>query len=527
MFLAKFLRTLATVALVALAAVGTDYLINIVILERPEVFTPWMTMAIVAVVGGPLLYFMHSQRLNLKVAKLDLSHSLKAQRQTAEEAEQRRREAEQALARLREQESLYRILATSLTDAISMWWSDGRRRYNSPAIERLTGYTPAEFLVAPNLLGVTEADGAKAMAAVRSLKSPADSSTLEYQFLRKDGEPIWIESTYSLVPAEDGGGFIATSRDITERKRLAGELAKAAEDAQAAAAAKADFLANMTHELRTPLTAIIGFSGLLRQSTALSETDSRQVRLIHEASNTLLGVINDVLDFSRLEAGMELEAEPFRPCDMARSAAALIESQAQAKGLPVLIEFGPGLQPLLGDAARMSQVLLNFLSNAVKFTSEGQIVISVAQTPTAVGQRLRMAVRDSGIGLPDDMHEAVFERFIQADAGVALWRDGPGPGHLQAHHRGHGRTHRRGERAGARLDLLVRGGTAGHRGGGQRPARGARARETGAAGAAAAGRGQCGQPRTDRRAAGPLRGGRGDGRRWRGGGGRLQGRQGL
>ncbi|MDG2528728.1 hybrid sensor histidine kinase/response regulator [Caulobacter endophyticus] len=428
MFLAKFLRTLATVALVALAAVGADYLINIVLLSRPEVFTPGMTMAIVAIVGTPLLYVMHSQRLDLKIAKLDLSHSLKVQRQTAEEAERRRLEAERALGRLREQESLYRILANNLTDALLMWWSDGRRRYNSPAIEQLTGYTPAEFLVAPNLLGVSEEDGAKALAAVRSLKGPADSRTLEYQFRRKDGQLIWIESTYSMVPQEEGGGFIATSRDITERKRLAEELARVAAEARAAAAAKADFLANMTHELRTPLTAIIGFSGLLRQSSALSEADARQVRLVHEASNTLLGVINDVLDFSRLEAGMEFDAEPFRPCDMARSAAALIESQAQAKGLPVLIEFGPGLAPLLGDAARLNQVLLNFLSNAVKFTSEGQIVISVSQASSSVGQRLRMSVRDSGIGLPDDMHEAVFERFIQADAGVSRRFGGTGLG---------------------------------------------------------------------------------------------------
>ncbi|KSB89030.1 hypothetical protein AS593_09795 [Caulobacter vibrioides] len=428
MFLAKFVRTVATVVLAALMAVTTDYCVNILILKRAEVFTPWMTMTIVVIVGGPLFYFLHSQRLNLRAAKLDLSHSLKIQRQTAEEAERRRREAEQTLSRLREHESLYRILANNLTDALSMWWPDGRRRYNSPAIERLTGYTPAEFLVAPNLLGVSDEDGAKAVAAIRTLQTPSDSSTLEYQFLRKDGQAIWIESTYSLVPKEEGGGFIATSRDITERKRLAQELAAAAHEAQAAAAAKADFLANMTHELRTPLTAIIGFSGLLRQSSALAENDARQVRLIHEASNTLLGVINDVLDFSRLEAGLELDAEPFKPCEIARSAAALIESQAQAKGLPVLIEFGPGLKPLLGDAARVNQVLLNFLSNAVKFTSEGQIVISVNQEPSALGQRLRMAVRDSGIGLPDDMHEAVFERFIQADAGVSRRFGGTGLG---------------------------------------------------------------------------------------------------
>ncbi len=428
MFRASILRTLATIAVVALLAVGTDYVVNVVLLARPYIFTPWMTMTIVAIAGGPLVYFLHHQRLNLKAAKRDLYESLRVQRQSAEEAERRRLEAERALARLREQESLYGILANNLTDALSLWNREGRRLYNSPAIERLTGYTPEEFLVAPNLLGVAPEDGAKALAVIRQLKGPTDTGTHEYQFHRKDGAVIWVESTYSLVPAEDGGGFIATSRDVTERKRLAEDLAQAAQEAQSAAAAKADFLANMTHELRTPLTAIIGFSGLLRQSSALSETDARQVRLIHEASNTLLGVINDVLDFSRLEAGLEFDAEPFRPCDMARSAAALIETQAQEKGLPVLVEFGPGLKPLVGDAARLNQVLLNFLSNAVKFTSEGRILISVSQETSAVGQRLRMEVRDTGIGVPGDMHEAVFERFIQADAGVSRRFGGTGLG---------------------------------------------------------------------------------------------------
>ncbi|MFT4254046.1 MAG: ATP-binding protein [Caulobacter sp.] len=428
MFRASILRTLATIAIVAALAVGTDYVVNVLVLSRPYIFTPWMTMTIVAVAGGPLVYFLHSQRLNLKAAKRDLSESLKVQRQSAEEAERRRLESERALARLREQESLYGILANNLTDALSLWDPQGRRLYNSPAIERLTGYTPEEFLAAPNIFGVEEEDGAKAVAAIRQLEGPTDSRTLEYRFRRKDGRTIWVESTYSLVPAEDGGGFIATSRDVTERKRLAEDLAQAAHEAQGAAAAKADFLANMTHELRTPLTAIIGFSGLLRQSLALSDSDARQVRLIHEASNTLLGVINDVLDFSRLEAGLEFDAEPFKPCDIARSAAALIETQAQEKDLPVLVEFGPGLKPLVGDAARLSQVLLNFLSNAVKFTSEGRILIGVSQEASAVGQRLRMEVRDTGIGLPGDMHEAVFERFIQADAGVSRRFGGTGLG---------------------------------------------------------------------------------------------------
>lgn len=425
---AKILRTLVTTAVVAVLALIADYVSNVVVLDRPDLFSPWLTVGIAVAVGGPFVYFLHSQSLDLRAAKRELSASLQIQRAAVQEAERRRIEAEQALARLRQQETLYSVLTNNLTDALSLWSSEGQRLYNSPAIERLTGYPPEEFLRLPNDVGVGPEVHARALTAVHSLLGPSDSRTIEYEFLRKDGSVIWVESTYSHVPLADGGGFIATSRDITERKRLTEELALVAEKAQAAAAAKADFLANMTHELRTPLTAIIGFSGLLRQSSTLDETDARHVRLIHEASNTLLSVINDVLDFSRLDAGLEFDAEPFKPCEIARSAAALVEAQAQAKGISVEVSLQPGLQAVVGDRSRLNQVLLNFLSNAVKFTAEGRIVISVGQAPSAVGVRLRVAVSDTGIGLPADMREAVFERFIQADAGVSRRFGGTGLG---------------------------------------------------------------------------------------------------
>src|SRR5262249_52827448 len=124
------------------------------------------------------------------------------------------------------------------------------------------------------------------------------------------------------------------SRDVTRRKALEAELKDALARAEAAAAVKTDFLANMTHELRTPLTAILGFAGVLKESKALNRRDARQVGLIHDASQTLLGVIGDVLDFSKFEAGaFELDPQPFDPVEMARSALAMVEGQAEAKGL--------------------------------------------------------------------------------------------------------------------------------------------------------------------------------------------------
>ena len=148
---------------------------------------------------------------------------------------------------------------------------------------------------------------------------------------------------------------------------------------EAAAAAKADFLANMTHELRTPLTAILGFSGVLRQSKSLAEQDARHVGLINDASQTLLGVIGDILDFSKLEAGgFELDPEPFDPAATARSATAIVADQAAAKGLTLTVTVDDAMPALVGDAPRLRQVLLNFLSNAVKFTRAGGVELALS-----------------------------------------------------------------------------------------------------------------------------------------------------
>src|SRR3990167_3110544 len=182
------------------------------------------------------------------------------------------------------------------------------------------------------------------------------------------------------------------------------ELKEARRRAEEAAASKSDFLANMTHELRTPLNAIIGFSGVLRNSARLAGDDARHVGLIHDASGSLLELVNSVLDFSKLEAGaVEVEARPFDPAAPARAMAALLSGQAEAKGLTLSVNLEGEFAPLLGDAGRIRQVLLNFVSNAIKFTPDGGVTVTVRQTraPSDCG-RLQIEVSDTGIGLRDD-----------------------------------------------------------------------------------------------------------------------------
>ena len=403
------------------AVMATDYLVNIVLLNAPNAYTPFSTLLIALAVAAPLSYWLTRQRLRLELLRDDLSATLDAKQKAIEEADRRRVEAEKA-------ERLYRLLSDNLTDHVALWSPKGERVYSSPSIQRITGYTLDEFMALPPQAMVGEVDFARVQKLIRGLTPGGAPATADYECTRKDGTLIWLESAYSLLG--DGSGILlVTSRDITERKQLELDIAKALELAETASAAKSDFLANMTHELRTPLTAIIGFAEVLRRSRGLSQTAARQVGHILDASNTLLSVVNDVLDFSRLEAGgLELDPAPFDPAAMASSCAALVEERAVAKGLVIKVKTGKGLRPMNLDGPRLSQVLLNFLSNAVKFTAHGSITVALSQKVEGDAALLRGAVTDTGIGIAPEHLDNIFDRFSQADAAVSRRFGGTGLG---------------------------------------------------------------------------------------------------
>ncbi len=200
-------------------------------------------------------------------------------------------------------------------------------------------------------------------------------------------------------------------------------------EAEAAARAKSDFLANMTHELRTPLTAIVGFAWLLKESDAVNDRDRRRIEAISDASQSLLGVVNDVLDVSKYDQGhVEFEIQPFDPRALGESVVTLLDGQAQAKGLKLSATLVGDGGYLLGDATRLRQILLNFVANAIKFTAHGGVTIRVQQTGTGRLRQLRVAVEDDGIGVPPDMIETIFDRFTQGDTSVTRKYGGTGLG---------------------------------------------------------------------------------------------------
>jgi PAS domain S-box-containing protein len=330
-------------------------------------------------------------------------------------------------------EAQYRVLADNVTDIIGLTSLAGEWRYISPSVESALGYTVDEFRALPHFSYVHPDDQAGLQPKIDQLLVTGGACTVEYRLVRKDGSLTWMETSFTVINDPRTGApleLASLSRDVNHRKAMEQELMQALESAEAGAAAKANFLANMTHELRTPLNAIIGFSGILKTSKDLTAKDGRHAGLISDASSTLLGVVNSVLDFSKLESGVfEFDAQPFHPAGMARSVAMLLEDQAAARGIALDVIAADDIRPLSGDAPRLQQVLLNLLSNAVKFTEHGGVTVRVEQDQASdLGCRLRVSVTDTGIGIASSQLDAVFERFNQADGSVSRRFGGTGLG---------------------------------------------------------------------------------------------------
>ncbi|WP_439476102.1 ATP-binding protein [Brevundimonas sp.] len=340
-------------------------------------------------------------------------------------------EADQAGRRIAESEQRHRLLADRATDIIITYGVNGLVTYVSPSIERVSGHLPQDVLGRPvtDLIHPDDVPGL-AVSFREFVKAPPEWSQrgVTYRGLVKGGGYLWFEARTSIIRDENGRvvEFQDLVRDVTETKRLEEALIEARDRAEAGARAKSEFLANMSHELRTPLTSVIGFSGLLQQSASLPETERRYADRIGTASEALLGVINDILDYSKLEAGaVEMEARAFDPRALTQAVAAMVEGQCEVKGLTLAVVVDPDLPAALtGDEGRLRQVMLNFLANAAKFTAKGCLTLEASWT----GDRLRIAVTDTGIGIPAEKIDTLFERFSQADSSTTRVYGGTGLG---------------------------------------------------------------------------------------------------
>jgi PAS domain S-box-containing protein len=343
-------------------------------------------------------------------------------------------DAEHARQTLAESEARFRLLAEYADDVITINNLAGEFQYVSPAAATVMGYAPEEVIGRSfsDFLHPDDVERVRETFVAYAAAPNNGRCRLTYRGRRKDGSEVWLEARPQVVRDADGRavGFQDVIRDVSETKRLEEALVEARDNAEAGARAKSDFLANMSHELRTPLTAVVGFSSLLKASANLPEQERRYADRIATASETLLGVINDILDYSKLEAeAVDLDPQPFSALAMSEAAISIVEQQCQEKGLTLKLIASPeATELLMGDEQRLRQVLLNFLSNAVKFTASGEIRVRVNLDVEGDARRLRVGVQDSGIGIPQERIASLFERFTQADASTTRNFGGTGLG---------------------------------------------------------------------------------------------------
>ncbi|HYC98395.1 PAS domain S-box protein [Brevundimonas sp.] len=337
-----------------------------------------------------------------------------------------------AMDHLRRSEARYRLLATHMDDVVTRLRPDGRSSYISPAVKSLLGYRPGEMAGRPAQDFVHPDDRLELLKAFRKLSAGLRRCTLQQRALRKDGTSVWVETSFQSVIDEAGATveIIAVIRDISERRHLEEELREARDRAEAASDAKSRFLSNMSHELRTPLTSVIGFSRIL-QARELGPVERQCADRINLAGEILLTVINDILDYSKLEAGaVSLEQRPFDIRTVLKEAGEIILGQIEEKGLWYSQDVAEAVPPtMIGDPGRLRQILLNFLGNAAKFTGRGGVSVTVGATPLPENRtQVRIAVSDTGVGVEPEAAKLLFERFVQADQSTSRRFGGTGLG---------------------------------------------------------------------------------------------------
>lgn len=337
--------------------------------------------------------------------------------------------AEQAL---KDSEERYRLLVDMSPDGICLH-SDGKVVFVNAAGAKILGASNPELLIGNSVYDYFDPNcGILADEKMKTTQEYRDAAPLvEEKITRMDGSQVDVEVVSQPFKSYLGKPSVqVVFRDITDRKRSEEQLRAAKDAAEAATSAKSEFLANMSHEIRTPMNAVIGLTGLLLDEE-LSANQREYLETIRSSGDALLSVINNILDLSKIEAGMtELECQPFYLPSCLKESLNQVAALATSKGLKIsysLCEDTP--RSIISDPTRLRQILVNLLGNAVKFTKEGEVSISVSGTQQDDGEyEIHFAIKDTGIGIPADKRDRLFQVFSQIDASTTRKYGGTGLG---------------------------------------------------------------------------------------------------
>jgi CheY-like chemotaxis protein/PAS domain-containing protein/HPt (histidine-containing phosphotransfer) domain-containing protein len=359
----------------------------------------------------------------LRYHKLSENH----RRQLAEAQARYKARADLSEARYAEKSDLLEITLAHMNQGIALVDCEGKVLiFNKRGVE-YSGIDETQFALPADVKEIFAAQWANGEFGDDGELLPDDvreyflkrTGTLPKSYVRHRPNGTVLEVRTEFLPS---GGMVQSYTDLTE-------LVTAKEAAEAGARAKSSFLATMSHEIRTPLNGVLGMAALLRRS-GLSSEQMECVETIRSCGDALLSIIDDILNFSKLETGMvEIEQMPFGLARLVNSAVRVSLGPAQAKGLELAFELDPDLPPFVrGDEKRIRQVLLNLLSNAVKFTLHGSVRLRVRGSDDGSQPRLRFEVTDTGIGIPDSAKDRLFKEFLQGDASINRRFGGTGLG---------------------------------------------------------------------------------------------------